>query len=67
MCLHSQPFSSAFKRYDFPKTKIWRQTVEDEQIYKIFFAIPYQYLECYTWGTLPTPLDKLAYYFFWKK
>ena len=41
MRVHSQPFSSACKRYDFPKTKIWRQIVEDEQIYKIYLTIDY--------------------------
>ena len=38
-------------RKDFQRTKIWRQIVEDEQVYKIYLGIEY-----YTWGTLATLL-----------
>ena len=28
--------------------------MEDKQIYKLYVAINYQYLDCYTWGALST-------------
>ena len=40
MHIHKQPFSSAGKNV-FQKTKNWRETVQDEQIYKIYVAIDY--------------------------
>ena len=39
---------------------------EDEQIYEIYLAIDYWYLECYTWRTLATPLDFITLMQIWK-
>ena len=62
------PWVSLKSTTKFWKTKISRQKINkfilDVEIYKIFLAIGCWYLECYTWGTLATPLIHVFFEWF---
>ena len=55
MRFYKQPFSSACKRYAFRKTRIWRQTVKNKQIYIDVKQLKMIKFIKFTWNWLLAP------------